>query len=179
MQALASKLVEGVSLTRAQTAIDLLEQLVHVEGMEPVGEIRLVPDPATFTVLPWAPGSASVLCDQLDHDRTDWGACPRSYLKRVLARAAERGLFVQASVENEYYLAREVDGQYVASDLFDHAPVYSADRPRPARRPDPRDGARARRAGDGRRAGDQRVRPRPAGDLDPAHRRAGRRRTTR
>lgn len=125
VQALASKLVEGVSLTRAQMAIDLLEQLVHVEGMEPVGEIRLVPDPATFTVLPWAPGSASVLCDQLDHDRTDWGACPRSYLKRVLDRAAERGLFVQASVENEYYLAREVDGRYVPSDLFDHAPVYS------------------------------------------------------
>jgi glutamine synthetase len=49
------KLVEGVSLTRAQMSINLLEQLVHVEGMEPVGEIRLLPDPATFTVLPWAP----------------------------------------------------------------------------------------------------------------------------
>jgi len=123
---LASKLIEGVSLTRAQMAIDLLEQLVHVDGMEPVGEIRLVPDPATFTVLPWAPGSASVLCDQLDHDRRDWGACPRSYLKSVLARAASLGLHVQAAFENEYYLVREVDGDYVPSDLADHAPVYSA-----------------------------------------------------
>lgn len=123
---LGSKMVEGVSLTRAQMAIDLLEQLVPVDGMEPVGEIRLVPDPATFTVLPWAPGSASMLCDQLGHDRQDWGACPRSYLKAVLARAADRGIHVQASFENEYYLAREQDGRYVASDLTDHAPVYSA-----------------------------------------------------
>ena len=102
---LEHKLLEGVSLTRAQMAINLLEQVVPIEGMEPVGEIRLVPDPATFTVLPWSPGSASVLCDQLDHDRTDWGACPRSFLQRVIARAAALGVTVQATFENEYYLA--------------------------------------------------------------------------
>ena len=122
---LAHKLVEGVSLTRAQMAINLLETLVDVEGMEPVGEIRLVPDPATFSVLPWAPGSASVQCDLLGHDRLDWGACPRSYLKRMLARAADLGVHVQATFENEYYLAREVDGVPVPYDAFGHAPVYS------------------------------------------------------
>src|SRR5882724_2928611 len=104
---LERKLTEGVSLTRAQMAINLLEQLIHVEGMEPVGEIRLVPDPDTFTVLPWAPASGSVLCDQLGHDRADWGACPRSYLKSVVKRASRLGLRVQAAFENEYYLARE------------------------------------------------------------------------
>jgi glutamine synthetase len=123
---LAHKLVEGVSLTRAQMAIDLLEQLVPVEGMEPVGEIRLVPDPATFRVLPWSPGSAAVLCDQLDHDRTDWGACPRSFLTRVLDRAAGHGISVQATFENEYYLGTEHDGTYRPHDVPGHAPVYSA-----------------------------------------------------
>lgn len=122
---LASKLHEGVSLTRAQMAIDLCERLVDIPGMEPVGEIRLVPDPATFTVLPWAPASASVLCDQLGHDRTDWGACPRSYLKCVIARAAAMGLHVQATFENEFYLAREIDGRYQPFDVPGHAPVYS------------------------------------------------------
>ena len=120
------KLVEGVSLTRAQMAIDLLEQLVPIEGMEPVGEIRLVPDPATLTVLPWSPGSASVLCDQLDHDRQDWGACPRSFLKRQIARAAALGVTVQATFENEYYLATELEGHYLPYDVPGHAPVYSA-----------------------------------------------------
>ncbi len=122
---LEHKLLEGVSLTRAQMAINLLETVVDIEGMEPIGEIRLVPDPDTFTVLPWAPGSASVLCDQLGHDRLNWGACPRSYLKDVLARAAEAGFTVQATFENEYYLAREDEGRYVPFDFVDHAPVYS------------------------------------------------------
>ena len=126
IESLPSKMVEGVGLTRAQMSINLLEQVVHVDGMEPVGEIRLMPDPATFTALPWSPGSASVMCDQLDHDLQDWGACPRSYLKSVIAKAADRGITVMASFENEYYLAREVDGRYVPFDYTDHAPVYSA-----------------------------------------------------
>jgi glutamine synthetase len=121
---LAHKLVEGVSLTRAQMAINVLEQLVDIEGMEPVGEIRLVPDPGTFTVLPWAPGSASVLCDQVGHDRRDWGACPRSFLQRVVDRAAGLGVHVQATFENEYYLARDLDS-FTPFDLPGHTPVYS------------------------------------------------------
>jgi glutamine synthetase len=122
---LEHKLVEGVSLTRAQMSINLLEQVIHIEGMEPVGEIRLVPDPATFTLLPWVPASASVLCDQLGHDRLNWGACPRSYLKQVVERASGLGLSVAATFENEYYLAREQDGRYVPFDVPGHAPVYS------------------------------------------------------
>jgi glutamine synthetase len=123
---LEHKLLEGVSLTRAQMSINLLEQVVHIEGMEPVGEVRLVPDPSTFSVLPWVPASASVMCDQLDHDRVNWGACPRSFLKDVIARAANVGLSVQATFENEYYLSREQDGRYLPFDFPDHAPVYSS-----------------------------------------------------
>ena len=121
---LGHKLIEGVSLTRAQMAINVLEQLVDIEGMAPVGEIRLLPDPATFSALPWARGSASVLCDQVGHDRRDWGACPRSYLKRVVARAAELGVHVQATFENEYYLARDLETR-APFDHPGHTPVYS------------------------------------------------------
>jgi len=123
---LEHKLLEGVSLTRAQMSINMLETMVAIDGFEPVGEIRLVPDPSTFTVLPWAPGSASVLCDQLGHDRLNWGACGRSYLKEVIARAAGHGIQIQATFENEWYLAREVNGEYLPFDLHDHAPVYSS-----------------------------------------------------
>lgn len=122
---LGHKLVEGVGLTRAQMSINLLEQVIHIEGMEPVGEIRLVPDPATFSLLPWSAGSASLLCDQLGHDRRDWGACPRAYLKNMIARAAGHGITVEAAFENEYYLAREQDGGFVPVDMPGHAPVYS------------------------------------------------------
>ena len=120
---LAHKLREGLGLTRAQMAMNLLEQLIDIEGMEPVGEIRMVPDPETFSILPWAPASASLICDQLDHNHQNWGACPRSFLKDMLTRAGHMGIKVEATFENEYYLAREVDGAYIP---FDHAPVYSA-----------------------------------------------------
>ena len=109
---LAHKLTEGVGLTRAQMSISLLEQVVHIDGMEPVGEIRLVPDPATFSVLPWSPGSASVLCDQLGHDRRNWGACPRSYLKDMIARAAARGHH-RAGVVRERVLPGPLGGRPV------------------------------------------------------------------
>jgi glutamine synthetase len=120
---LANKLREGLGLTRAQMAMNLLEQLVDVEGMEPVGEIRIVPDPDTFSVLPWTPSSASLLCDQLDHDHRNWGACPRSFLKDMVGRAEQMGIHIEATFENEFYLAREEDGHYIP---FDHAPVYSS-----------------------------------------------------
>src|SRR5579864_5962005 len=120
---LEHKLREGLGLTRAQMAMNLLEQRMDIEGMEPVGEIRLVPDPETFSVLPWTPASASLICDQLDHNHLNWGACPRSFLKDMLARAAQQGIKIEATFENEFYLAREIDGVYIP---FDHAPVYSA-----------------------------------------------------
>lgn len=120
---LANKLREGIGLTRAQMAMNLLEQLIDIEGMEPVGEIRLVPDPETFSILPWTPSSASLICDQLDHNHLNWGSCPRSFLKDVVAEAEHMGINVEASFENEFYLASEQDGTYIP---FDRAPVYSS-----------------------------------------------------
>lgn len=120
---LAGKLVEGVGLTRAQNAVNMLEALSYVEGMEPVGEVRVVPDLDTYTTLPWVPYTGALLCDQLDHDGTDWGCCPRSFLKRVIGMAAARGIRVQAAFENEFYLARERDGVVVP---YANGPVYSS-----------------------------------------------------
>lgn len=120
---LAARMREGVGLTRAQNAVNVLEDLVDVVGMEPVGEVRVVPDPDTYTVLPWVPATAGLLCDQLDHDFTDWGGCSRSFLKRVIDRAAAAGVVVKASFENEFYLAHEVDGDVRP---WADGPVYSS-----------------------------------------------------
>ena len=120
---LAARMREGIGLTRAQNAINMLEDFVVIKGLEPVGEIRLVPDPDTYTNLPWVPRTASLLCDQLDHDWTDWGCCPRSFLKRVVADADEAGVRVKASFENEFYLAQEVNG---VVGPYGNGPVYSS-----------------------------------------------------
>jgi glutamine synthetase len=44
----------------------------------------------------------------------------------MIARASAAGISVQATFENEYYLAREDDGRFVPADAPGHAPVYSA-----------------------------------------------------
>ena len=64
----AQRMTTGVGLTVAMQAMNSLDQLQPVDGMGPVGEIRLVPDPATFTVIPYAPRSAVMLVDQLRVD---------------------------------------------------------------------------------------------------------------
>ncbi len=120
---LAGRMHEGVGLSRAQNAVNMLEELVHVEGMQPVGEVRVVPDPDTYSVLPWVPTTAGLLCDQVDHDFTDWGCDPRGFLKRVIARAEAAGVRVMASFENEFYLAEERDGRIVP---WANGPVYSS-----------------------------------------------------
>jgi glutamine synthetase len=104
VDSLAMRLETGLGLTVAMQAMNMLDQLQPVEGMGPVGEIRLVPDPDSFIILPYAPNSAAMMCDMLTLDRQPWGACPRHFLKRMIDRAAEQGLTIQAAMENEFSL---------------------------------------------------------------------------
>src|SRR5262249_58846103 len=57
---LASRLTDGIGLTVAMQAMNMLDQLQAVEGLGPVGALRLVPDPQTFAVLPYAPHAAAM-----------------------------------------------------------------------------------------------------------------------
>jgi len=72
---LGRKLTEGVGSTFAQVALNVRDELIEIPELPPVDEVRLVPDPATYTELPWAPGAASVMCDLLTRDRMPWFAC--------------------------------------------------------------------------------------------------------
>ncbi len=114
---LASKMASGIGLTVAMQAMNMLDQLQPVEGMGPVGEIRLVPDPESFVILPYAPHSAAMMADMMTLDGQPWAACPRSFLKRMIARAEEQGITVQATFENEFSLFRPTeDGGYEPID---------------------------------------------------------------
>jgi glutamine synthetase len=109
IDSLASKMRSGIGLTVAMQAMNMLDQLQSVEGMGPVGEIRLVPDPDSFVVLPYAAHSAAMMSDMLTLDQQPWGACPRSFLKRMISRADEQGFTIQASLENEFTLFRPTE----------------------------------------------------------------------
>src|ERR687884_1863775 len=102
LSGLGGRLVDGIGLPVAMMAMNSLDQLQPIEGMGPVGEIRLVPDPESFVVLPYAPHSAALSCDMITRDRRPWGACPRSFLKRMRERAAAQGWELSASFEAEF-----------------------------------------------------------------------------
>jgi len=101
---LADRLESGIGLTVAMQAFSLLDRLATVEGMGPVGEIRLVPDPETFVVAPYAPRTGVVLVDMLTNDRRPYEADGRRFLRRMVERAAGHGLEVVAAFEPEWTL---------------------------------------------------------------------------
>ena len=113
---LEGRLGAGIGLTVAMQAMNSLDQLQPVPGMGPVGEIRLVPDLDTFRVLPYAPHTGAVLTDHVQLGGDPAPVCQRSFLKRIEARLAERGLVLRASFENEFSLATKIDGAYVPID---------------------------------------------------------------
>jgi glutamine synthetase len=99
------------------SAMNSLDQLQPVAGMGPVGEVRLVPDPSTLTLLPYAPAAAALLCDQVRLDGTPDPAGGRQFLRRMTDRLAEHGLWLRCAVENEFSLARPAgDGAFVPVD---------------------------------------------------------------
>ena len=116
LHGLEGRIESGIGLTVAMQAMNSLDQLQSVEGMGPVGEIRLVSDPETFRVLPYAPHTGAMLVDQLRLDGEPAPVCQRTFLKRMEQRLAERGARLEVAFENEFSLATQVDGAFVPID---------------------------------------------------------------
>ena len=120
---LGERLETGVGLTVAMQAFSLLDRLAPVEGMGPVGEIRLVPDPSTFVVAPYAPHTGVLLVDMSTHDRRPYAADGRHFLRRMIERAAGHGLEIVAAFEPEWTLVAEREGR---PEPFDHSLCFSS-----------------------------------------------------
>ena len=117
MHGLEGRVRAGIGLTVAMNAMNGLDQLQPVADMGPVGEIRLVPDPDTFRVLPYAPRTGAVLVDQLALDGEVAPVDQRGFLRRMADQLAGRGARLEVAFENEFALARRLDdGAYVPVD---------------------------------------------------------------
>jgi glutamine synthetase len=113
---LKDRLETGIGLTVAMQAFTMLDHLAPVEGMGPVGEIRLVPDPDTFVIAPYAPHTGVLLVDMETLDGKPYAADGRAFLRRTIERAAEKDLEIVAAFEPEWSLARQVDGAFKPLD---------------------------------------------------------------
>ena len=105
-QFLRQRIASGIGHTVAMMAMTMLDTLQPVDGMSPVGEVRLVPDPATLVPLPYAPGTGAMLADLVRADGEPWEACARSFLKQAIAELAAEGYALTAAFEPEFTLGR-------------------------------------------------------------------------
>ncbi|MEM8958719.1 MAG: glutamine synthetase family protein [Pseudomonadota bacterium] len=72
------------------------------------GDYMMKPDMGTLRRLPWAEGTALVICDILDHHgEAPIPVSPRAILKAQIARLEARGLSAMMASELEFYLFRE------------------------------------------------------------------------
>jgi glutamine synthetase len=105
-EVLPARMVTGIGHTVAMMAMSMLDHLQPVEGMGPVGEVRIMPDPATFVTLPYAPGAGAMVADLVQPDGEPWDACARTYLRQAIADLAAHGYAATAAFEPEFTLGR-------------------------------------------------------------------------
>jgi glutamine synthetase len=72
------------------------------------GDLKLMPDLSTLTVVPWEEDpTAAVICDLVHQDGRSVEFTPRNVLRRVLAAYDRRGLRPVVAPEIEFYLVRK------------------------------------------------------------------------
>ena len=72
------------------------------------GDLKLVPDLSTLSIVPWeSDPTAQVICDLVHQDGRSIEFTPRNVLRRILAAYAEHGLRPVVAPEIEFYLVRK------------------------------------------------------------------------
>jgi glutamine synthetase len=79
--------------------------------------LTIVPDPATFRVLPWAPGIGWVLCDEYFNTGIPFHFSPRQILKKQLARLKQQKCGLHVGLEVEWYLLRVPDDRLQSDNI--------------------------------------------------------------
>lgn len=82
---------------------------IGVAEMAGAADLVLVPDPGTFHLLPWAAGTARILCDLRFRNGAEVPFCSRSILRAALDRAASAGYGYRTGLEIEFHLYRRAE----------------------------------------------------------------------
>jgi glutamine synthetase len=100
---------------------------VGIKEMEGAGDVLMIPDPATFKILPWTPGTGWLLCDLRFGNGAAVPFSTRDLYRRVLERLEARGLAFVAGAELEFHLFRLTDKQLAPEDAAQPGPPPSVE----------------------------------------------------
>lgn len=78
-------------------------------GFAGAANLMLLPDPASFTALPWQAGTASLRCQPWFADGTPVPLDTRRVLQQALARLADAGYGLKTGLEVEFHIYRITD----------------------------------------------------------------------
>ncbi|MDP2262270.1 MAG: glutamine synthetase family protein [Hydrogenophaga sp.] len=81
----------------------------ELPGFAGAANLMLLPDPASFTALPWQPGTAALRCQPWFADGTPVPLDTRRVLQNALARLAEAGYGLKTGLEVELHIYRITD----------------------------------------------------------------------
>ncbi|MAI11696.1 MAG: hypothetical protein CBD27_06705 [Rhodospirillaceae bacterium TMED167] len=120
-------LQDGYNINVATTTLDAAGGRIFASFTEGGGmglpemtgspNLIIVPDPATFRALPWAPGVGWILCDQYFVDGRPFHFAPREILRKQLQRLAETDTALVVGLEIEWYLARLEEDRLVDPNI--------------------------------------------------------------
>ncbi|MGY6534371.1 MAG: glutamine synthetase family protein [Pararhodobacter sp.] len=135
--ALLSAFRSGVSMTSTLLFKDTSHRTVFPVWSDDIGfgkgiftgagDALMVPDPATFRILPWAPHSGWILCSIHAPDGGTLPFCSRTQLARAQARLATAGYSALFGLEQEFHIFRVTDPNLRHDDGgFDERPPDTA-----------------------------------------------------
>ncbi|MCZ6764109.1 MAG: glutamine synthetase family protein [Alphaproteobacteria bacterium] len=116
---LETALAEGWTITTTLLAKDPSHRTVYpvftpgggfdMDQMSGAGDVVMVPDPASFRILPWTQATGWLLCDIYFPDGTPVPFSTRAVLRDRLAALAEAGYDYVAGLEVEFHIFRLAD----------------------------------------------------------------------
>jgi glutamine synthetase len=81
-------------------------------------DLAAMPDPRSYTPVPWQPNLARVACDVFVEGKP-WPYCPRTILKRQMEVARKMGYVFMMGAEPEFMLVRQENGELKLADPLD------------------------------------------------------------
>ena len=97
-----------------------------VDGYSRIEEsdMYLMPDEATFQVLPWNSKEAIIICDVFIEKGIPFEGCPRTILKKTLKKLKDDNYEVKVGAEGEFFLFNTDENNMPVFDVHDRAGYF-------------------------------------------------------